>query len=250
MTNGEHGTERLSQPTVPAKPPAATGSTSTDLVQSVTRLEGAIKARRDSDVQLVNWWLYVLVLSWVTLGIYIIYNYYKRMARVDGFTRRKQPYYRALLEWTEREAESSGEADAIHHQIADLGGEVTRAYEKNLRPIKAGISLLLTFVTLGIWSFYVLYRLNRYWWDAQVFEQNFDDKLSQTWQELGVVKYPIKYDVDQTKRRSFPLYLILSIVTLGIWGLVWDYKIQTDPDKLYGEYHSIEDTVLQTVRAS
>jgi hypothetical protein len=43
--------------------------------------------------------------------------------------------------------------------------------------------------------------------------------------------------------------LILSIVTFGIWSLVWEYKIQTDPDNLYNEFHSVEDTVLQTVRA-
>jgi hypothetical protein len=29
---------------------------------------------------------------------------------------------------------------------------------------------------------------------------------------------------------------------------VWDYKVHTDPDNLYGEIHSVEDTVLQTVR--
>jgi hypothetical protein len=69
------------------------------------------------------------------------------------------------------------------------------------------------------------------------------------WGKLGIVKYPINYQIDQSKKRDFALYLILSIVTVGIWGLVWDYKIQTDPDNLFGEYHSIEDTVLQTVRS-
>ena len=38
-------------------------------------------------------------------------------------------------------------------------------------------------------------------------------------------------------------------MTVGIWGLVWDYKIHTDPDKLFSEYHSIEDTILQIVRS-
>lgn len=249
MTNGEHEAERLPEPVAQAQPPALTGTTSTDLVESVTRLDRAIKARRDSDVELINWWLLVLVLSWLTLGIYPIYNYYKRMVRIDGFTRRKQAYYQALLEWTQREAAAMGKEDAIHHEVTELGGEATRAYQKDLRPINAGMSLLLTFVTLGIWGFYVLYRTNRYWWDAQVFEQDFDDKLSQMWGKLGIVKYPINYQIDQSKKRDFALYLILSIVTVGIWGLVWDYKIQTDPDNLFGEYHSIEDTVLQTVRS-
>ena len=222
---------------------------STDLVESVTRLERAIKARRDSDTTFVNWWVYYLVLTWLTLGIYPIYIYFKRMARVDGFTRRKQAYYQALIEWTEREAVATGKEEAIHHEVADMGDELTRAYQKNLRPMNAGIALLLTFVTLGIWGIYMTYRLNRYWWDAEVFEQDFDDELSQAWSKLGVVKYPVNFQIDTSKNRNFWLYLVLSIVTLGIWAAVWDYKIHTDPDNLFPEYHSIEDTVLQTVRA-
>ena len=45
-------------------------------------------------------------------------------------------------------------------------------------------------------------------------------------------------------------FLILSIVTFGIWALVWDYKIHTDPENLYGDFHGIEDTVLQVVRSA
>jgi hypothetical protein len=128
-------------------------------------------------------------------------------------------------------------------------GEVNAAYAGNLRKLNAGLSFLLTIVTLGIYGLFVLHRMNRYWWDAQVLEQDFDDKLSQTWTKLDLMRYPLSFNVDQSKRRGYALYLILSIVTFGIWGLVWDYKIHTDPDNLYASFHSVEDTVLQTVRA-
>jgi hypothetical protein len=91
--------------------------------------------------------------------------------------------------------------------------------------------------------------MNRYWWDAQTVEQDLDDKLSQTWIKLGFTRYPITFQLDQSKRRSYGLFLVLSIVTLGIWGLVWDYKIHTDPDNLFREFHGVEDTVLQIVRS-
>jgi hypothetical protein len=77
--------------------------------------------------------------------------------------------------------------------------------------------------------------LNRYWWDAQLLEQDFDDKLSQIWMRLGIARYPLTFQVDQSKRRDYAFYLILSSVTLGIWAMVWDYKIYkiyTDPDNL------------------
>ena len=220
-----------------------------DLIQSVTRLDRAIKDRRESDQTLVNWWLYFLLLSWVTFGIYALYLFFKRISRIDGFSRRKQAYYGALLEWTQRQAELKGREDEIHHELTDLSADVNHAYQADLRPIKAGLSFVLTIVTVGIYGLFVHYRMNRYWWDAQVLEQDFDDKLSQMWMRLGIVRYPLTYSDDQSERRSFSLYLILSIVTFGIWGLVWDYKFHTDPDSLFGEFHSVEDSVLQTVRS-
>jgi hypothetical protein len=84
----------------------------------------------------------------------------------------------------------------------------------------------------------------------RISQQDFDDKLSQSWLKLDLMRYPISFTVDQGKRRSYALYLIISILTLGLfWIFVWDYKIQTDPNNLYDEFHSVEDTVLNTVRA-
>lgn len=233
-----------------ALPQGSVEHAGTDLIQSVTQLDRAIKQRRDTDVKLVSWWLYFLLLSWVTLGIYSLVVYFKRIKRIDGFSERKRAYYDALVEWTERKAAAEGNEDTVHHDLVDLRDDVARAYEGDLRPINAGLSLVLTLVTIGIYGFFVLYRENRYWWDAQVLEQDFDDKLSQMWIKLGVMRYPLSFRVDESKRRSYPLYLMLTIVTIGIWGAVWDYKIHTDPDNLFGEYHSIEDTVLQTVRSN
>lgn len=233
-----------------AAPPAAPQTpASADMVQSVTLLDRAIKQRRDSDTTLVNYWLYFFLLSWVTFGIYGIYLFFKRIGRIDGFTARKQSYYTALIDWTERYARQQGKEDAVHHDLTDMRGDVEVSYKGSLRPIKAGISFLLSIVTLGIYGLYVLYRMNGYWWDAQVLEQDFDDKMSQVWTKLDLMRYPISFTVDQSKRRGYALYLILSIVTFGIWGIVWDYKIHTDPDNIYQSFHAVEDTVLQTVRA-
>lgn len=228
----------------------AASPASGDITHTVTKLDRAIKQRRDIDEPLINWWLYVLLISWVTFGIYSLYLFFKRINRIDGFSERKRAYYDAVLEWTERHAAAKGEEDAVHHDIADLKSSVAHAYDTDLRPIKALFSFVITLLTAGIYGFWVLHRLNRYWWDAQVFEQDFDDKLSQVWTKLGLVRYPLTFEVDQSKRRSYALYLILSIVTFGIWGLVWDNKIHTDPDRLYRDFHGVEDSVLQIVRTA
>lgn len=224
--------------------------TSGDLVHSVTKIDRAIKLRRENDEPLVNWWLYFFLLSWITLGIYSFVLFFKRIHRIDRFSERKRAYYDGLLEWTERLADQQGKLDLVHAEIGDLRSEIQQAYEKPLRPIKAGLSFLLTIITIGIYGFVVLYRMNRYWWDAEVVEQDFDDRLSQAWIKLGLMRYPLTFQLDSSKKRSYPLYLFLSFVTIGIWFYVWDYKIHTDPDRLFGEFHGIEDSVLQVVRAN
>ncbi len=248
----ERGASTEIAPAAPVAPaPAQQGPTpaSADMVQAVTRIDRAIKERRDSDTTLINYWLYFFLVSWVTLGIYGLVLFFKRIGRIDRFSERKRPYYEALLDWTERYSQQQGKEDEVHHMLGDMRSEIQAAYKGNLRKINAGLSFLLTIVTIGIYGLYVLYRMNRYWWDAQVVEQDFDDKLSQVWSKLDLMRYPVSFTLDQGKRRGYALYLILSIVTIGIWGIVWDYKIHTDPDNLYKEFHSIEDTVLQTVRA-
>jgi hypothetical protein len=229
---------------------ASSSPSSGDMAHTVNKLDRAVKQRRDVDEPLINWWLYVLLVSWITFGIYSVYLFFKRINRIDGFSERKRAYYESVLEWTERQAAAKDQQDAVHHELADLKSSVVHAYDNELRPIKAGFSFLITLLTLGIYGFWVLHRLNRYWWDAQVLEQDFDDSLSQVWTKLGLLRYPLTFEVDQSKRRSYPLYLILTIVTFGIWGLVWDNKIHTDPDRLYRDFHGVEDSVLQIVRTA
>jgi len=229
----------------PAQTPARA-----DLVQAETRLDRAVKDSRDTDTTLINYWLYLFLVSWVTFGIYSLILFFKRIGRIDRFSERKHAYYDALLDWTERYSQQQGKEDEVHDLLGDVRSDIKAAYHGNLRKVNAGMSFLFTVITFGIYAIMVQYRANRYWWDAQVVEEDFDDQLSQMWSKLGLMRYPVTLTLDQSKRRGFPLYLILSMVTFGIWAIVWDYKIHTDPDNLFKEFHSVEETVLQTVRAN
>jgi len=96
----------------------------------------------------------------------------------------------------------------------------------------------------------VLYQLNRAWDDRQRFEAAQLDRLNKAWLKLGIVAYPVVFAPDPSKRRNFWLNVVLVIVTLGIWGLIWDYRIYTDPNALFPAFHSVEDTVLTVARAA
>src|SRR2546421_2746649 len=106
-------TEMASGLPIPANQPtpATQSPASADTTQLVTRIDRAVKQRRDSDTTLMNYWLYFFLVSWVTFGIYGLVLLFKRIGRIDGFTIRKRDYYRSLVDWTERYAQERGAED-------------------------------------------------------------------------------------------------------------------------------------------
>jgi Domain of unknown function (DUF4234) len=221
---------------------------STALVQPIRAIEASTQERTETDRTFLNWFLYFFLLSWITFGIASIYYYVRRFSRVDQYSRRKQAYYAAVVDYSERYAQAT-EKNASS-EIGELRSFLARAAAHDLKPIGALLTVLLTLVTFGLYAIIGIYQLNRAWVDRQRAEAEFDDLLSKAWLQLGVSRYPVTFDPVPGKDRSFALYLLLTIVTLGIWGLVWDYKIHTDPDSIFPRLHQVEDTVVQLARSA
>ncbi|MCH6161684.1 DUF4234 domain-containing protein [Streptomyces marispadix] len=217
-------------------------------VQAVQRVDRYVHERRFTDQSLTSWALCFFLLSWITLGIYPVYLFYRRCDRADRFRIRRLHYYDAVVEATRQYAELTGRYETCQEELGDLQRFVKERFVDEHKPIRAGLSLFLAFITLGIYGFYAVYRMMRFWWQIQFTEQDFDEKLSRLWADLGVVRYPVTFEVDEEVDRSFGLYLFLTIVTLGIFGIVWDYHLHTDPDRIFPEFHSAEDAVLGALR--
>ena len=172
------------------------------------------------------------------------------MSRLDAYSHRKSAYYEALVEFTERRADIGGNPGPTRVLTDKLRSDLSDAAGSSLKPIGAALNFVLTIVTLGFWGFVVIYKVNRAWDDRQRFEAKFDDTLSQAWLQLGLLSHPITFKIDEGKSRNFWLWLLLSFVTLGIWYIVWDYRLYTDPERLYPQIHSVEDAVLQIARTA
>jgi hypothetical protein len=221
-----------------------------DTMLAIAQIERYVRMRRDTDQPLISWGLCFFLLSWLTLGVYPVVIFYKRLNRADLFSDRRQHYYGAVLDFTTRYADQTGQAADVHYEAGDLAAYVKERFASVHRPIKAGLSVLLSFVTLGVYGFISIYRLMKYWWEIQVTEQDFCEKLSLIWTKLGIIHYPISYEPVQQVRRSFWMSFLLSIITVGIYGIFWDYHLHTDPDKVYPEMHSTEDAVLSAARTA
>ncbi|MGC4956246.1 DUF4234 domain-containing protein [Actinomadura citrea] len=217
-------------------------------IPAVQRVDRYVHERRMTDQKLVSWAVYMFLLSWITLGIYVIVVFYRRLNRTDLFRERRRHYYEAVIEATRQYAEQVGHDAETMEQLSDLRRYVKDRFEDEHRLINPGLSVFLTFITLGVYWFIATYREMRFWWEIQLTEEDFNYKLSESWLRLGVVQYPVAFEPIPQLRRGFGLHFLLTVVTLGIYGFVWDYQLHTDPEKLYPEVHSTEDMVLFALR--
>lgn len=231
------------QPSFPARPIP-------DVLPALPKIERYIRERRKTDRPLIGWGVYYFLLTWLTLGIYVIAVFYQRLNRVDMFARRRLDYYRSVVEYTTEYAEQTARLDLVHSDADDLAAYVKERFATVNRPINASLSVVLSFLTLGIYGLVSYYRAMRFWWEIQVTEQDFCEQLSITWMKVGIIRYPITFEPMQQLRRSFWTNFLLSLVTLGIYGIFWDYQLHTDPDKVYPEFHSSEDAVLNAARTA
>ncbi|MEV7194916.1 DUF4234 domain-containing protein [Streptomyces sp. NPDC093510] len=219
-------------------------------IQAVQQVDRYVHERRSTDQIFVGWGIYFFLLSWVTLGIYGVVLFYRRLNRADLFRGRRMHYYNAVIDASKQYAEEHGQYGPSQDELDDLQRFVKERFEDEHKPIKAGLSLFLSFITLGIYGYIAVYRSMRFWWQIQLTEQDFDDKLSVAWVKLGIVRYPLTFKPVQILNRSFGMHFLLSFVTFGIYGIVWDYRLHTDPEKLYPEVHSTEDAVLNALRVA
>ncbi|HEU5023784.1 MAG TPA: DUF4234 domain-containing protein [Spirillospora sp.] len=217
-------------------------------IQAVQQVDRYVHERRVTDQKLVDWGIYFFLLTWVTLGIYIVVTFYRRLNRTDMVRDRRLHYFDAVIAATRQYAERNGHYDAVKNELDDLERYVRERFEDEHRRVQAGLSVFLSFITLGIYGFVAVNRTMRFWWEIQLTEADFADRLSQVWLRLGIVKYPVTFEPVLVLRRGFGLHLLLLFVTLGIYGAVWDYQLHTDPEKLYPEVHSTEDMVLGALR--
>jgi hypothetical protein len=75
------------------------------------------------------------------------------------------------------------------------------------------------------------------------------------WEDIGKVldKCDIKFSAPRRTEilpnRSFVLYLILNIITAGLFGIYWLYVLLKDPNEHFKYHIQIEDELLSTLES-
>ncbi len=112
----------------------------------------------------------------------------------------------------------------------------------------AALWAIVTFF-IGITALYVYYFLMKDFYKHERREDIFLDDLNRSLSTAGVtINLPRR--ALPIPDRSFILYLILSIITLGIFSIYWLYVLLTDPNGHFRQQALTEDTILSQVTPS
>jgi len=102
----------------------------------------------------------------------------------------------------------------------------------------SGIALVPLFA-----QYYVYYFLMKEWFRHERREDIFMDELSRLLSTVGIgVTRPPRFAL--IPDRSFAVYLVLTIVTLGFFGIYWVYVLLSDPNNHFRYQAMVEDTIV------
>src|SRR6266487_1203405 len=102
----------------------------------------------------------------------------------------------------------------------------------------AGVSLIAVFA-----QYYVYYFLMKDWFRHERREDIFVYELARLFAAVGINLNLPRRSLP-TPDRSFVVYLVLTIVTLGFFGVYWVYVLLTDPNNHLRYQAMVEDTIM------
>jgi len=211
-------------------------------------LDRESRRRIETDKEM-SFGLYI-VLTIITFGIYAIYAFYKLIQREQEHFGRMTRFNDDLYKLAVEQGEDTGRTGELS---ADL--EKLRGMNEDFQRLQAGkerspaLWTIISIVTLGIAYLYVYYFLHKDLMEHQRAEAEYIEKASLLLNRLGVGKHPIA--VEQVVReRSFALYLLLSLVSFGLFGIYWNYTFFKDGNEHFLEHRRFEDQLMNVVRTA
>ena len=249
-------------------------------------LEGNRERRAKYDKPLITYWLWAIFYIVWLYAIVIIQDpvsflshlsttlfsgmlwcmIYIQTKRANAFIERKIEWYTNLVEFTNQHSDDSESLKKLNYLVNPvmLNTRMKMINSKNLLII-LGIDFVL-FPIVGLiaeeqkaltqlliiagWVMRIIiyeYPMNILWNKIQCFENEFDSTLSEVWIDNGWIEKSIEFYIDPSKKRNFFLWVFYSIITCGIMMVIWSYKIYTDPDNMYEQFHDREDKILEVI---
>ena len=107
-------------------------------------------------------------------------------------------------------------------------------------------AILSAIIFLAEW--YINYFLMKDFYKHERREDGFWEDMSKVLNKMGVT-FSLPRRTEATPDRSFVLYLILTIITLGLFGIYWLYVLLKDPNEHFKYHVRVEDGLLSALES-
>lgn len=211
------------------------------MIQKLVLVEGTVRKAGETDEKLYFW--KTILLTLVTLGIYGLVAQFKLLSRRDKHFFRKATLFKDIVECTKEVANEKGKLSSINQELIQLERLID---DEIFKPRNAVLWFILGL--LGIPALYSLYYLTADYPIHEAKEEEAAKLISDMLTKLGIAKNPIYYE-KVIKQRDFKTYLLLSIITLGIYSIYWTYNLYEEPNKHFDSEKRWEDQILAVFRS-
>jgi hypothetical protein len=209
----------------------------------------AAARRRDVTDYRFDWWSYI---GWtiLTLGIYAHYATYKLVQRRTEHVARRLAFQAALWHVANERAEASGRRDEVAEGLDNLSrahAEMTRFEDTHRRdPALWTILRIASMFLVGVPAVgaFINHFLNK--------DLRFYDEWEGAWSRnaewvLGRLGFPVGVPERRAPIPDRPtaLYVLLSIVTVGLFSIWWRYTMMRDGNDHFEDDAGAEEGLLR-----
>lgn len=169
-----------------------------------------------------------VLLSFVTCGIYGLYIFYKLMERRDLHLARVANMVNTSVALLKEKAAAQGKTELIAQELAQLEMVQREMFDQS-RERGAVLWLILGIVTgIAVWIgfYFIMDDMTRH----DQLEAQYFTLMSQAMAKMGLSSQASQAAPNMPER-SFALYLILSLVTCGIFYFYWLWALVDDGNK-------------------
>lgn len=188
-----------------------------------------------------------VLLTLVTCGIYGFYVFYKLMERRDLHLARMYNVAGTSIALLKEKANAAGKIDVVSAEIMQLETVQRQMYDQSK---ERGAALwlvlgILTGIAMYIGYYFIMDDFNNH--DA--LEAQFFTLMSNAMAKLGLSSKPSQAS-RSIPERNFVTFLLLSIVTCGIYYFYWLYVLVDDGNRHFEAQVQWEDFIYSALAAA
>lgn len=176
--------------------------------------------------------------------VLVVSFWYFLISRRNNHFKRDKVLRDGLVSYFIQEAAAKGKSNDISTEIATMNAINGEASAEETQK-SAVLWIVLSIVTLGLLGLYVLYFLTKDPYRHDSRQQGFMQQTQSALTKLG--KTVVNPSWKALSSRSFALYFVLSIVTLGLFEFYWFYTLIVDFNGHFKAQWQLEDSIMAAI---